>query len=559
MNQKPHICSPLSVVENADKKLRLVLNLRYLNQSLQKVKFKYEDLRVALLMFTREDFLFKFDLKSGYHHIDIFGPHQKYLGFAWGIDNNPNYFVFTVMPFGLATACYVFTKIMRSLVKYWRGRGLRTVLYLDDGIVAIKGKENAEHESRQVQLDLSKAGLIANNVKSQWVPVKKLTWLGFQIEIEEGKLSVPEQKLMKLVSQLTKAREARVIPATVLASITGKVLSMALALGPVARLMTRNLYTMLNAKSSWYQELLVTQEALEELTFWQDHSKRFNGQNIWPEPSAVRVVYSDASNTGYGGYCVEHGDRVAVGQWSPEEASQSSTWRELRGVHLVLRAFGPKLKNSRVRWFTDNQNVVRIVLYGSRKPILQEEALAIFATGVNNQIRLEPEWIPREENEFANYLSRVVDYDDWMLNPIVFHELDIMWGPHTIDRFADVHNRQLERFNSRYWSPGTEAVDTFTCDWGNDNNWWCPPLYLIPRLIRHAEVTKAIGTLVIPHWPSAPFWPMLFPDGAHPADCVQQVVELPKSQELFLPGQSGCNIFKGVPNVAVLALRISFL
>ena len=346
VDQKPHICSPLSVVENADKKLRLVLNLRYLNQSLQKVKFKYEDLRVALLMFTRKDFLFKFDLKSGYHHIDIFGPHQKYLGFAWGIDNNTNYFVFTVMPFGLATACYVFTKIMRPLVKYWRGRGLRTVLYLDDGIVAVKGKENAEHESRQIQLDLSKAGLIANNVKSQWVPVKKLTWLGFQIEIEEGKLSVPEQKLMKLVSQLTKAREARVIPATVLASITGKILSMALVLGPVARLMTRNLYTMLNAKSSWYQELLVTQEALEELTFWQDHIKRFNGQNIWPEPSAVRVVYSDASNTGYGGYYVEHGDRVAVGQWSPEEASQSSTWRELRAVHLVLRAFGPKLESA---------------------------------------------------------------------------------------------------------------------------------------------------------------------------------------------------------------------
>ena len=74
----------------------------------------------------------------------------------------------------------------------------------------------------------------------------------------------------------------------------------------------------------------------------------------------------------------------------------------------MLGAFGPKLKNSRVCWFTDNQNVVRIVLYGSKKPILQEEALPIFAAGMNNQIRLEPEWIPREENEFADYL-RVVD------------------------------------------------------------------------------------------------------------------------------------------------------
>ena len=116
--QKPYICSPLSVVANAEGKLRLVLNLKYLNQFLHKVKFKYEDIRVALLMFTKEDFLFKFDLKSGYHHLVIFEPHQKYLGFAWEMGDELNYFVFTVLPFGLATACYAFTKLMQSYYTY---------------------------------------------------------------------------------------------------------------------------------------------------------------------------------------------------------------------------------------------------------------------------------------------------------------------------------------------------------------------------------------------------------------------------------------------------------
>jgi len=27
-----------------------------------------------------------------------------------------------------------------------------------------------------------------------------------------------------------------------------------------------------------------------------------------------------------------------------------------------------------------------------------------------------------------------MDYDDWMLNPVVFRELDFQWGPHTVDR-----------------------------------------------------------------------------------------------------------------------------
>ena len=135
--------------------------------------------------------------------------------------------------------------------------------------------------------------------------------------------------------------------------------------------------------------------------------------------------------------------------------------------------------NERVRWFTDNQNVVRIVQYGSKKPDLQAEALSIFSICLKQHIRIEPEWIPRERNALADYISRLVDYDDWTLNPGIFSMLDAMWGPHTIDRFANSFNHQLVRFNSRFGDPGAEAVDAFTCDWANENNWWCPPLYLV--------------------------------------------------------------------------------
>ena len=146
-----------------------------------------------------------------------------------------------------------------------------------------------------------------------------------------------------------------------------------------------------------------------------------------PKPSAVRVAYSDASATGYGGYMVEHGNLVANGQWSPDEARQSSTWCELRAVKMVLKSFQSKLKHERVRWFTDNQNVVRIVQYGSTKPSLQAEALGIVSLCVQGNIHLELEWIPREQNKLADYYSRVVDCDDWMLNPTIFAWLDTIW------------------------------------------------------------------------------------------------------------------------------------
>ena len=61
VREKPVVCSPLSVVKDSEGKQRLVINLKHLNQFLRKDKFKFKDLRVALLMFQKGNYLFKFD------------------------------------------------------------------------------------------------------------------------------------------------------------------------------------------------------------------------------------------------------------------------------------------------------------------------------------------------------------------------------------------------------------------------------------------------------------------------------------------------------------------
>ena len=72
--------NPLTVVEG--KKLRLVIDLRHVNQFLVKTKFKYDDLRSLSQIVEENSWFFTFDLKSGFHHVDIHQDHQKYLGFA---------------------------------------------------------------------------------------------------------------------------------------------------------------------------------------------------------------------------------------------------------------------------------------------------------------------------------------------------------------------------------------------------------------------------------------------------------------------------------------------
>ena len=74
-----------------------------------------------------------------------------------------------------------------------------------------------------------------------------------------------------------------------------------------------------------------------------------------------------------------------------------------------------------------------------------------------------------------------------------------------------------------------------------------------------AQACGAVGTLVVPCWLSAPFWPILCPDGKFFDDFIVGVVELPMIQHLFLPGLSGAALFDGqLPNTPVLALRCDF-
>ena len=105
----------------------------------------------------------------------------------------------------------------------------------------------------------------------------------------------------------------------------------------------------------------------------------------------------------------------------------------------------------------------------------------------------------------------------------------------------------------------SEAVDAFTVDWSGENNWFCPPVALIPRVLRHAQHCQAEGTLVVPLWESAPFWPLICPDGEEFASFEVACYELPCMEMLFIPGCQETALFVGhIPNTPVLALRLCF-
>lgn len=171
---------------------------------------------------------------------------------------------------------------------------------------------------------------------------------------------------------------------------------------------------------------------------------------------------------------------------------------------------------------------------------------------------LKIKWVPRDLNSYADHLSRIIDFDDYTIND-VFQILDFQWGPRTIDRFACSYNATLSRFNSRFYQPGTEAVDAFLQNWEFENNWLLPPVSQVARVVDHLKVCNAEGRPVVPIWNSSYFWILLFNDGRHLNTYVHDWVVVPKFKQLFVRGTAKNDMF-GVRDLsfAVVALRISF-
>jgi len=169
-----HCCNPLTVATG--KKLRLVLDLsRFVNLYVRYEHFKYEDWSVAEQVIQSGCWFFNWYFTSGYHHVSINPIQCKYLGFAfhWPVIRQ-RFFEFMLLPFGLNSASYLFTKLTRPLIKYWRSQGLNVFIYIDDSLPVFDTCEHALNASVQVQMDIKRAGFVVNEKKSNWEPVRRI-------------------------------------------------------------------------------------------------------------------------------------------------------------------------------------------------------------------------------------------------------------------------------------------------------------------------------------------------------------------------------------------------
>ena len=152
-----------------------------------------------------------------------------------------------IFKFDLSTGTYIFTKVMRPLVKHWCSQALRVVVYLDDGLGVCGTKDTCLQQSLLVHSDLISSGLVPNKDKCMWIPVQLIRWWGFHWDFARDLLSIPEDKISVLLASIREVSSSRVVTARMLIQVTGCIISCMLVFGHICKIMMKALHSVIDS------------------------------------------------------------------------------------------------------------------------------------------------------------------------------------------------------------------------------------------------------------------------------------------------------------------------
>lgn len=491
---QPGLVSPVFLIPKAEPgKFRLCHDLRVLNAALPKRQFRMEGWHSVRDALRPRDLLTKIDLRQAYHTIPMAEEHRRFLRFQWGAEM----WRFRALPFGLSTAPWIFTMIMRAALSSLRRR-IRLVVYLDDILVMSETAESAVADTQAVIDRLTELGFFISS-KSILSPSTQVEFLGMVLNSANMTVSLPSRKAISI------AKEARYLlrnPTTTkrkAASFIGKLTATALAV-PMERFFVRPLSRRLHNRDWNALVSLDTPAARSCLRFWTE-CRSLPPAPLHRRPPPARLT-TDASPWAWGAVLRS---TTTGGWWSRAEATASQNQRELRAVLMALRSF---TANS---WhiLTDNTTAVSYInRMGGRVPQLDAIARQIWSLALRQNKTLSASWIPGAANPADAPSRPKPDRTDYALSRAAFARISKIFFRPSIDLFASRLTAKTKTYVSRTPQPGSVATDAFSIDWP-DLPLIFPPVQLVGKALRHFQASSATLALLIAPTSSRPWTPLL--------------------------------------------------
>ena len=494
------------ITPKKDGSVRVICNLSRLNDFIEAPHFKMDTIKEAIYLMHEQCFFASIDFKSAYYSVNVDTRDRKDLAFEW----QGRVYQYTVLPQGICTAPYKFTKLLKPAFAHLREKGIICLGYIDDTLFIANSQEAIEFAVSEAVALFDKLGLTIHPKKSVFEATHEIEYLGFILNSDNMTVRLTERKCDKIQQLAQQLLNKKHITIRQLSEFIGNVVAADPGVDD-APLFYKDLEILRNELLSLFRgdfdaTFTLPQANRQSIQWWVDNVHCLSKHVVIPEPELV--VESDASKKGWGG-CTTW--TSTGGAWTHMEALEHINVLELQAGFLTLQCFCDSISDKHIRLKMDNTTAVACInKRGSTKAHLFQLCQQIFAWAYERNVLLTAAYLPGRLNILADKESRVHNFDtEWMLQKEIFDDLCSKFGIPEIDLFATRINTQLPVYASWRPDPGSVAVDAFSLCWRNFYAYAFPPFSLIPRCLKKNREEGGTLLMVVPYWPTKAWFPML--------------------------------------------------
>ena len=541
--------SNIFLVPKHDGSHRLILNLKYLNEFVEKHHFKMETLKTALTLVKPNVYFGSLDLRQAYYSLPIQKCCRKFLRFVWeGV-----VYEYTCLPNGLSSRPRIFSKLLKPMYSALRKLGHLNVAYIDDSFLQSDTYEECvQNVSDTLQL-ADDLGFTVYKQKSVVVPTQQIIFVGFLICSVTMTVRLPPEKCLNMMELCKEILAARRITIRKFAQLIGTCVSVEpgvqyAALYYKSMEIERDKALKLH-KGNFDAVICISDESRQCIQWWINNVQTSFRPICLPKPN--RCIESDSSGLGWGCHDVTN-DVKMHGQWSYLEKMNHINYLELKAAFQALKTLCSHVTNEHIHLFLDNTTAIKYISkQGGRKEHLNDLAREIWLWCIGCNIWLSCFHIPGRLNFTADKLSRIKNNDmEWSLDNAVFNRIVDLYGQFDIDLFASSRNRKCSKYASFKPDCRAFAVNAFSLVWSDYFAYIFCPFSILGAVLQKVLQDQAEAVIIAPFFATQPWFPRLLS-----LVCAQSFILPPVSEILFLQGQK--NVLHPLQKMTLGVFRIS--
>ncbi|CAJ0964457.1 unnamed protein product [Ranitomeya imitator] len=436
--------SNLFVVPKKDGSLRPILDLKRLNHHLRIRHFRIESLCSVVVSMEPGEFLCSVDIRDAYLHVPICVQHQRFLRFAI----QEHHYQFTALPFGLASAPRVFTKVMAAVMAILRSKG-----------------------------------------------ILRLEFLGMEFDTSQAQVFLPKEKFLSLRRGVRALKGLNPLSLCLAMRVLGKMVASMEAV-PYAQFHSRPLQLAL--LTAWDRNPLSLNRPFRLSprvdTLLVDTVHLHSAREVI-SPSPLASYHHRRQPPGLGSvFSPPHGCLTA------QEACLPINLLEIRAIFLALNPLGVSPLRK-----TGPHSVGQSQSRGLHKPSGRDsQQTSHDGSGKNSSLGGEPRSLSFSRShprggQLGSRLSKCqgIMAGEWSLLPSIFSQICQRWGVPDIDLMASWSNHKVYQYVSRSRDPMAVGCDALVISWAQFQiPYLFPPLPLIPRVIRKIK-SEGVPVLLV--------------------------------------------------------------